>query len=128
MRREKLKLQIDDYSNDTICKIDQTKQDCIKLAKEINKNTRDIENYKTDLNTLIQKFELNDENYDEILSKANISLPKFEDILDVYKFSLLNNSDHEFMFEDMTMEDVFGSFISYIGGKEIKLIFLYIIT
>ena len=44
MRREKLKLQIDDYSNDIICKIDHTQQDCIKMAKEINKNTRDIEN------------------------------------------------------------------------------------
>lgn len=120
LRREELKLQIEDYSNEILCKIDQTQKDCIKMAKEIHTITKDIETYKTDLNILIQRFdsfEFNDEKYDDIRSKVTILQPKLEDILDEYKFSLLDNSDHEFKIEDISMEEVFGSFITYSGGK-----------
>ena len=122
VRREELKLKIDNHSNEIISKIDHTRQDCIKMAKEINKITKDIENYKTDLNKLTQRFdsfEFNDEKYDDILSRVNTLQPKFEDILEEYKYSLLDNKDYEFQVENMSMEDVFGSFISYQGGKVI---------
>ena len=90
------------------------------MSKEINKITTEIENYKTDLNTLFQRFdsfEFNDKKYDDILSKVNILQPKFEDILDEFKYSLLGNKDFEFEAEKMSIENVFSSFIGYPGGK-----------
>ena len=45
---------------------------------------------------------------------------KFEDILYDYKYSLLDNRDHEFKVEDINMEDVFGSFKIYPGGEVSK--------
>ena len=126
IRREDLKLKIDDYSNEIVSKIDQTQKDCIKMAKEIDAISKDIVNYKTDLNTIIQSFdsfEFNDEKHDDIITKVNILLPKFEGILDEYIYSLLDNNDYRFEVENTKMENVFGSFIRYPGGKVNSLFF-----
>ena len=116
IRREELISKIHNQSNDIYCKIDQTHEDCIKIAKEINTISKDLENYKTDLNTLIQRFdsfEFNDRKYDDIISKVNILQPRFEDIFDEYMYSLLDNKDYELKDEEINLENVFGSFISY---------------
>lgn len=103
-----------------ISNILQTQQDCIQMSKEIHRVTKDIESYKIDLNTLFQRFdsfEFNDQKYDDILLKVNVLQPKFEDAFRNYKCMLLGNRDYEFNGENMSMEDVFGSFISYPVGK-----------
>ena len=127
VQREELKLKIDDYSNEIIGQIDQTKTDCIKMAKEINQITTDIENLRTDLNNLVQRFdsfEFNDEKYEDINSRVDILQPKFEDILDEYKYLLLGGKDYEFRAKDKSMENVFGTFMNNPGGKVNKH-FLY---
>jgi len=57
IRREKLKLEIDEYSDEIIKSLEINQQNLIKLSKDINKMTTIIEKSKNELNKLITQFE-----------------------------------------------------------------------
>lgn len=127
LRREDLKLKIDDYSNDIIKSINTTQVVCTRLSKDVNKFSTDIEESKKELDKLIHQFDTieNDEKkFGDIKKNVSGLNQKFSTAIDRYKDSLIRNKEYSFSFKEQTIEDVFGCFSVY--GKVIgRLIISY---
>ena len=83
----------------------------IKMSKEINIISVNIEKSKEELNKSVLQFdtlEFNDEKFGNIkASVADVNL-KFNKILTEYNDSLIDNKKYAFEFEELKIEDVFG--------------------
>ncbi len=69
IRREDLKFKIDNYSDELIKSVETNQRNLIKLSKEVNQITTNIEKSKDELNKLITQFdtlEFNDKKFEDI--------------------------------------------------------------
>lgn len=129
LRREMLKVKIDNHSDEIINSINKTQLNCIKHAKEINKFSKDIGASKTELNELAKSFdtiEINDKKFENIKCSAETITKKFDNIHVDYKQSIIENKrsifvnkKYSFVFSDKPIVEIFGKVIE----KNVKKIF-----
>ena len=94
IRREDLKFKIDTYSDEIIKSVELDQMNFIKLSKEANQLTTNIEKSRKDLNELISRFdtlEFNDEKFKDIKESVVVVNQEFHKILAEYQDSLIDN-------------------------------------
>jgi hypothetical protein len=122
LRREVLKEGIDTYSDDTIKSINKAQMTCQKLAKEVNKLSKDFDDSKIKLNELISQFDsfkISDQKFQDIKENVSDLKEEFKQMLSKYKSSLINDKEYVFRFEDVPISNVFGKF------EEVKLFLIF---
>jgi GTPase Era involved in 16S rRNA processing len=83
----------------------------IKLSKEANQLTTNIEQSRKDLNELIAQFdtlEFNEKKFEDIKTSVAVVDQKLDKILDEYQDSLVSNKKYTFDFKELPNEDIFG--------------------
>jgi hypothetical protein len=111
IRREDLKFKIDTYSDQIIKSVEMDQMNLIKLSKEANQLTINIEISRKDLNELIAQFdtlEFNDKKFEDIKTSAAVVDQKLHKILAEYQDSLVSNKKYTFDFKELPIEDIFG--------------------
>ncbi len=95
-RGEDLKFKIDKYSEEMIKSVEINQKNYIKLSKEINQISVNIENSKKDLNELILQFdtlEFNDKKFEDIKANVEVVNRELHKILAEYQDSLIDNKN-----------------------------------
>jgi hypothetical protein len=111
LRREGLKQKIDDYSDKMIKSLEVNQMNYIKLSKEVNQMTVNIEKSKKELNELITRFDtliFNDKKFQEIKTSVAVVNEKLHRILAEYQNSLVGNKKYSFHFNELSIEEIFG--------------------
>ena len=111
IRREDLKLKIDNYSDEIIKSVEANQKTLINLSKEVNKMTTLIEKSKNELSKLSTQFdtlEFNDTKLEEFKASVIVVNEEFHKILAEYQYNLIGNKDYTLYFEDSQIEDIFG--------------------
>ncbi len=113
LRREKLKLDIDTYSDQLIETIESTQSSYIGSAKEANHMTIKIEKTKKELDLLIKRFDSFDisETKFEGIKQSLITLKEdLKNVMEGYNDSLTGNKKYSFEFnEQMSIKNIFGT-------------------
>ena len=113
LRREKLKLKLDNCSEEIIQSIESTKENCIKLSKESKRLSTEIEESKEDLTKLIDRFdtfEIDEKKFEEIRQSLSILNGDLTRKLGEYKDSIIGDKKYSFEFEEIDIKGLFGSF------------------
>ena len=111
IRRDGLKIEIDNYSNQIIKSVELNQKNFIKLSKEVNKITENINKLKKEFNELNAQFdtlEFNDKKFEDIKASVAVVNREFNKIPAVYQESLTGNKDYTFDFKESQIEDIFG--------------------
>ena len=111
LRREELKLKIDEYSNQVVQSIEETQLKFTKLSKENNLIKETFDESNSQLNKLIEEFdifEFNDKRFEELKKKADALRINFDNMAANFKISLLNNKKCLFEYREEEISDVFG--------------------
>ena len=111
LRREDLKRKIDDYSNEMIKSVETNQMNYIKLSKEVNQMTINVEKSKKELNELIARFDtlvFNDKKFEEIKISVAVVNQEFHKILAKYQDTLIGNKKYLFHFDELSIEKFFG--------------------
>ena len=111
IRREDLKLKIDNYTDEIIKSVEANQKTLINLSKEVNKMTTLIEKSKNELSKLSTQFdtlEFNDTKLEEFKASVIVVNEEFHKILAEYQNNLIGNKDYTLYFEDSQIEDIFG--------------------
>jgi chromosome segregation ATPase len=117
LRREKLKLELDNYSDEIIQSIESAKENCIKMSKQSKRMSTEIENSKKELTELIDDFdtlEIDYEKFEEIRQSLAVLNRGLNRKLDEYKDSIIGGKEYTFEFKEIDIKDLFGCF------KEVK--------
>ena len=113
LRREELKLKLDNCSEEIIQSIESTKENCIKLSKESKRLSTEIEESKEDLTKLIDRFdtfEIDEKKFEEIRQSLSILNGDLTRKLGEYKDSIIGDKKYSFEFEEIDIKGLFGSF------------------
>ena len=113
LRREKLKLELDNYSDEIIQSIDSTKDNCIKLSTESKRLNTEIENSKNELTELIDDFdtfEIDNEKFEDIRQHLTILNGNLSRKFSEYKDSIIGGKEYTFEFKEIDIKSSFGSF------------------
>ena len=111
IRREDLKFKIDNYSDELIKSVETNQMNLIKLSKEVNQITINIEKSKDELNKLITQFdtlEFNDKKFEDIKTNVAVVNQEFHKIPAEYQDSLIGKTKYTFEFMESQIEDIFG--------------------
>jgi len=111
IRREDLKFKIDTYSDEIIKSVETNQMNLIKLSKEVNKITTNIEKTKDEVNKLIAQFdtlEFNDKKFEDIKTNVAVVNKELHWILAEYQDSLIGKKKYTFGFKESKIEDIFG--------------------
>jgi len=127
LRRDKLKLELDNFSDEIIKSIESTKDNFIKFSKESKMLRTEIEKSKEELIQLIRStesvsnpsinlidrfdtFEINDKKLEDIRGHLTIFNGNLSRKLSEYKDSIIGNKEYTFEYEDIDIKSLFGSF------------------
>jgi hypothetical protein len=111
LRRETLKLRIDNSSDDIIQSIEKTKASCVELSKTVDKLTADIEKSKKELNKLVERFDTFDiDDKSDVINSVIKFNKRLARIVGIHKASLFGNAEYSFEFEGNQFNLVFGCF------------------
>jgi len=111
LRREELKLRIDNSSDDIIQSIEKTKESCVELSNTVDKLTAEIEKSKKELNKLIDCFDNFDiDDKSDIMNSVIIFNKRITRIVGIHKASLIGNEEYSFEFKGNQFNGVFGCF------------------
>ena len=116
IRREDLKEKIDKYSDEVIQSIEGTQVNYIKLSKEVNQITTNIEKSKKELSEFIKRFdtfEIDEKKFETIKQSVVDLNTNFKRIIDDYNDSLVGNKEYSFNFKEIPVADIFGFFGDY---------------
>lgn len=111
LRREQLKVRIDNYSDDIIKSVEHSQKSCLKLSKAVTQIAAKIENSKYELNGLIRQFDtldIHERKYEEVKRDVNAVNKDFAKLIDELDSVLVGNKKFEFEFSDQSIEDIFG--------------------
>ena len=112
LRRENLKLEIDDYSDAKIKEINQLQSQCNLTSRQFGEFEEALEEAHLklkDLEASFDSFEFNDIKFDKIIDMASELKTELDSKLNEYKSSLLGNRDYMFKFDKLSVEDIFGT-------------------
>ena len=129
MRRENLKMDIDDFFDEIIKLIDIAQTNCVLrstngLSKELEQLSIDVEKLKKDLSQLISRFDtfdIREKKYEDIKQEVGVLNKAITRIQSEYTNSLLGNKECSFESNHFEIKDVFGCF------KEIQKVILHIV-
>jgi hypothetical protein len=113
LRRENLKLKLDNCSDEIIKSIEITKENCIKLSKESKRLSTEIEKSKVELTKLIDRFdtfEISDKKFEEIKKSLIILNRGLTRTLGENKDSITRGKEYTFEFQEIDIKKLFGSF------------------
>jgi len=113
IRREELKLKIDNYSDEIIKSVDINQKNYTKLSKEVNKITENINKSRKSLNELIAQFntlKFNDKKFEDIKASVAVVNQEFRKILAEYQNSLIGK-EYKFEFKELPIQEIFGRVI-----------------
>jgi len=111
LRRETLKLRIDNNSDDIIQSIEKTKASCVEMSKTVDKLTAEIEKSKKELNILIERFDsFNIDDKSDIMNSVIKFNKRLTRIVGIHKASLIGNEEYSFEFNEIQIDDIFGCF------------------
>ena len=114
LRREELKLKIDQYSDQLLQSIENNQLKCTQLSKE-NKLIKDtFSESNNELNELLEEFdifEFNDKKFEGLKKEVDELRINFNKMTADYKMSLLNNKKFSFEFKEGVISDIFGKLI-----------------
>jgi uncharacterized UBP type Zn finger protein len=114
LRREELKLKIDEYSDQLVQSIEATyarNYVCTQLSKGKKLMKEPFIESNNELNKIIKEFdifEFNDKKFEELKKKTDVLRIKFNNIMADYKITLLNNKKHSFEFKEEIISNIFG--------------------
>lgn len=118
LRREALKLKIDEYSDEVIKSADEYKSECIKISKTVSELNKDIHELKNKLDKLVERFDtfdIDEKKFSDVKKETII----VRDQLYKYKEQLFSNKAYSFVFNDQPIGDIFGKIDS-------KMVFFFI--
>lgn len=123
LRREDLKMKIDQYSDEMIHNTETTQLKCRKLSEFMDNLTAEINTSKIKLDKLINQFDsfqLNDTKIIDI-KQSVVSLNKSFNmwIKEYCKNSLIRNKEYDFKFKEINMKELSGCF-----GEKVKFCFV----
>jgi len=116
IRREDLKFKIDNYSDEIIKSVELNQTNCIKLSKEVNQITENIEKSKKEFDMLTSRFdtlEFNDKNFEDFKASIEVVNQKFQKMLNGYKNFLVGNKKYTFEFNELPIEEIFGQITEF---------------
>ena len=116
IRREVLKLKIDNYSDEIIKSIEINQKTLIDLSKEVNQMTTLVEKAKNELNELKSQFDslkTNDKKFKDVKESVAVVNQRLHEILAEYQDNLTGNRDYTFEFEESRIEYFFDRVIDY---------------
>ncbi len=144
LRRDKLFVEIQEYSDELIEKIDVLRKECLsyfehpktkKIKKtEKTKNTEKTETSKTidecrasldKLNSMLDSFKVDNRKIEEIWSEkmSKYLEEKMKPLLEELKLELLGNNSHSIDIPEIKMNKVFGSLISVAMNIKVFIFF-----
>ena len=103
LRRQDVIQKIHNYSDEIIKSIKSTQSNCLELSKGINQLTIEVEKSKRNLNGLIEKFKIKQQNV--MFLKEDLAK-----ILKEYYESLLDFKKYSFDFSEIPIKNIFGEF------------------
>jgi len=113
LRREQLKLQLDNSSDEIIQSIESAKENCIKLSKETIKISTEIEKSKEELTELVGRFdtfEIDNEKFEEIRESLTVLNEDLTRKLEEFKESIIGDKNYILEFQEIDIKSLFGSF------------------
>lgn len=117
LRREDLKMRIDNCCEDIIQSINKTQADCNKISKKSNyiiKEYRDVvENANIELTELVNQFntfDIDEKKFSDIKQSLALLNEKCTEKLAAHKEMLLKNRTCSFEFNEVQIENVFGHY------------------
>jgi len=116
IRREDLKFKIDNYSNLIIKSVELNQIKYIKLSKEVNEITENIEKSKKEFDKLTSRFdtlEFNDKKFEDIKASVAVVNQEFHKILAEYQDSLIGNKKYTFDFKESRVDEIFGQITEF---------------
>ena len=114
LRRETLILEIQQSSDKLIEEIANAKRECLKVAKSRTVTTKNFDACKlkyAELHNGFDSFEINGKRYEEIVIKCNELKVKMDPMIGDFKKELLRNTPIELVYNDVRIEDTFGSLL-----------------
>ena len=123
IRREDLKVKIDKYSDEVIQSIEDTQVNYIKLSKQVNQISTDIEQSKKELDDFTKRFdtfEINDKKFKAIKQGVVAVNQTFDKIIIDYNNSLVGNKEYSFAFMERPISEIFGYFDANVRDILIK--------
>ena len=122
LRREELKLKLDNCSDEIIQSIEITKEDCIKLSKETKRYSTEIQQSNEKLTKLIDRFDtfdIDEKKFEEIRQSLSILNGGLTRTLIEYKDSMIGEKEYPFEFQEIDVKGLFGCF------KEVEKVILF---
>jgi len=123
LRRECLKLNIDDYSDQLIENINKCHSECVASSKNIKQLEEELIKSENELNQFISEISSfafdSDDNDDasnkirDLNIKAEQMHTKLRQQLKEYQHIVFNGKEFKFEFKELKIEDLFGPFTSY---------------
>jgi len=113
LRREKLKLELDNSSDEILQFIESAKDNCIKLSKETKKLSTEIEKSKEELTELVGRFdtfEIDYEKFEEIRESLTVLNEDLTRKLEEFKDSIIGDKNYILEFQEIDIKSLFGSF------------------
>jgi DNA repair ATPase RecN len=111
IRREDLKMKIDKYSDEVIQSIEGAQVNYIKISKQINQISTNIEQHKKELDDYVKRFDtfyIDDKKF-EAIKQGVVGLNGiFHKIIFDYNKALIGNQKYSFRFDEIPIADIFG--------------------
>jgi hypothetical protein len=114
LRREKLKSEIDDYSDDIIQNVGRAQSELIRLSKEINEASMNIERSKIELEKITKQFDtlvIDDQKFENIKQSLDVLNKDLKQTIIDYNGCLIGNNTYEFVSGGQFGSDAFGKLI-----------------
>ena len=113
IRREDLKMKIDKYSDEVIQSIEGTQVNYIKISKQVNQISTNIEQSKKELDDYVKRFDtfdIDEKKFEAIKQGVVVVNGKFDKIILDYNNALIGNKVYSFRFNEIPIADIFGCF------------------
>jgi DNA repair ATPase RecN len=113
IRREDLKMKIDKYSDEVIQSIEGTQVNYIKISKQVNQISTNIEQSKKELDHFVKRFDtfdIDEKKFEDIKQRVVGVNKKFDKIILDYNNALIGNKEYSFEYYEISIADVFGRF------------------
>ena len=112
LRREEIKLRVDSCSDEMIRSIENSKENCVRLAKEGRRLKMDINKQKKVLDELLERFDrfdIDEKEFEEIKESVVLLNRRITFKIEEYKCSVVGNKVYSFEIKDIDIENNFGS-------------------
>ena len=112
LRREEIKLRVDSCSDEMIRSIENSKENCVRLAKEGRRLKMDINKQKKALDELLERFDrfdIDEKEFEEIKESVVLLNRSITFKIEELKCSVVGNKIYSFEIKDIDIENNFGS-------------------